>query len=137
VDLQGNIAKWYVKPGDEVSAGTVLADIETDKATMAFENQDDGFIAALLQPNGAKDIPVGATVAIIVEEEGDVAAFANYSGSEAAAAASAGAGAAAAADAPAAAAPPAAGSFPDYIVSLHCTHTASGWELKQHWGGGG
>lgn len=39
---QGNIAKWYVKEGDEVSAGSVLADIETDKATMSFENQEDG-----------------------------------------------------------------------------------------------
>jgi pyruvate dehydrogenase E2 component (dihydrolipoamide acetyltransferase) len=100
----------------------VLADIETDKATLAFENQDEGFIAALLKPDGAKDIPVGETVAIIVEEEGDVAAFANYSGSDAAAApAPAGAGTeapAAAAPTAAPAAPPAGGSFPDYIVSL-------------------
>jgi pyruvate dehydrogenase E2 component (dihydrolipoamide acetyltransferase) len=36
---QGNIAKWYVKVGDEIAPGTVLADIETDKATLAFENQ--------------------------------------------------------------------------------------------------
>lgn len=39
---RGNIAKWHVKEGDEVRAGTVLADIETDKATLAFENQEDG-----------------------------------------------------------------------------------------------
>lgn len=113
--MQGNIAKWYVKTGDEVAAGTVLADIETDKATMAFENQEDGFIAALLKPDGAKDIPVGEAVAIIVEEASDIAAFANYSSSDAAA--PAGAGAPAPAAAAPAAAQPAAGSFPDYTVS--------------------
>jgi len=118
--LQGNIAKWYVKTGDEIAAGTVLADIETDKATLAFENQDDGFIAAILKPDGAKDIPVGEPVAIIVEDADDVAAFANYTSSEAASAAPAAAGqpAAAAAAAPQpAAAGAAGGSWPDYTVS--------------------
>eukprot|EP00879_Flechtneria_rotunda_P001842 GHRR01002009.1.p1 GENE.GHRR01002009.1~~GHRR01002009.1.p1 ORF type:complete len:635 (+),score=234.41 GHRR01002009.1:105-2009(+) len=75
---QGNIAKWYVKSGDEIAAGTVLADIETDKATLAFENQEDGYIAAILKPEGSKDIPVGEPVAIVVEEQDQVAAFANY-----------------------------------------------------------
>jgi pyruvate dehydrogenase E2 component (dihydrolipoamide acetyltransferase) len=118
--LQGNIAKWHVKTGDEIAPGTVLADIETDKATLAFENQDDGFIAALLKPDGAKDIPVGEAVAIIVEEEGDIAAFANYSSSSSEAAAPAAAPAAPAAPAasqPAAPAAASAGSFPDYTVS--------------------
>jgi pyruvate dehydrogenase E2 component (dihydrolipoamide acetyltransferase) len=106
------IAKWYVKVGDEIAAGTVLADIETDKATLAFENQEDGFIAAIVKAEGSKDVPVGETVAIIVEEASDVAAFASYSGGDAAAAA---------APAPAAAATPApaAGSFPEHIVSPH------------------
>jgi pyruvate dehydrogenase E2 component (dihydrolipoamide acetyltransferase) len=118
--LQGNIAKWHVKPGDEIAPGTVLADIETDKATLAFENQDDGFIAALLMPDGAKDIPVGETVAIIVEEEGDIAAFANYSSSSSSEAAAAPAASQPAAPA-AAASQAAAGSFPDYTVSIHNT----------------
>jgi pyruvate/2-oxoglutarate dehydrogenase complex dihydrolipoamide acyltransferase (E2) component len=117
--LWPQIAKWYVKVGDEIAAGTVLADIETDKATLAFENQEDGFIAAIVKPEGAKDVPVGETVAIVVEDEADVAAFAGYSGGDAAAAAAAPAAAApAAAEAPAAAAAPAAaGSLPDHIVS--------------------
>ena len=77
---QGNIAKWHVSPGDEIAPGTVLADIETDKATLAFENQEDGFIAAILRPDGARDVPVGEAVAIIVEDSADVAAFAGYKG---------------------------------------------------------
>lgn len=44
---QGNIVSWHVKEGDEVSPGTVLAEIETDKATLAFENQDEGFVSIL------------------------------------------------------------------------------------------
>ncbi|KAG2437613.1 hypothetical protein HYH02_011252 [Chlamydomonas schloesseri] len=75
---QGNIAKWHVKLGQEVAPGTVLADIETDKATLAFENQDDGFVAKLLVPDGARDIPVGQPVLVLVEDAGSVAAFANF-----------------------------------------------------------
>jgi hypothetical protein len=75
---QGNVAAWHVKEGDAVGAGTSLADIETDKATMTFENQDDGFVAKLVVPSGAKDVPVGAPVAILVEEADQVAAFANW-----------------------------------------------------------
>lgn len=55
---QGNIVSWQVKEGDEVAPGTVLAEIETDKATLAFENQDEGFIAKILAPAGSKDIKV-------------------------------------------------------------------------------
>lgn len=120
---QGNIAKWYVKVGDEISAGTVLADIETDKATLAFENQEDGFIAAIVRPEGSKDVPVGETVAIVVEEAADVAAFTNYSDSSASAAPAAAAEAPAAGTAEAEAAPaPAAGadagSYPEHTVSF-------------------
>jgi pyruvate/2-oxoglutarate dehydrogenase complex dihydrolipoamide acyltransferase (E2) component len=131
------IAKWYVKVGDEIAAGTVLADIETDKATLAFENQEDGVIAAIIKPDGSKYVPVGETVAIVVEEAADVAAFAGYSGGDAAAAAAPAAAAAAAPaaaeSAAAAAAAPAAGSFPDHIVSFaawcyHCTK----YVLQQH-----
>lgn len=83
---KGNIIKWYVKPGDEVKSGTVLADIETDKATLAFENQEDGFLAQLLIPEGSRDIEVGAPVAIICEESASIPSFANYATSAAAAA---------------------------------------------------
>jgi hypothetical protein len=60
----GNLTKWYVKVGDEVGPGTVLADVETDKAVMAFENQEEGFVARLLVPDGSRDVPVGTPVAI-------------------------------------------------------------------------
>ena len=76
---QGNIAKWYVKVGDQVQPGSVLADIETDKATLAFENQEDGYVASILVPEGTKDIPIGRPVAVLVEEKADIAAFANFS----------------------------------------------------------
>jgi len=76
---RGNITKWLVKEGDEIRPGVVLAEIETDKATMALENQDDGFIAKLVLPSGSRDITVGTTVAIIVEDKAAVTAFTNYS----------------------------------------------------------
>lgn len=79
---QGNIAQWQVKEGQEVAAGDVLADIETDKATMAWENQDEGFIAKILKPSGSKDIAVGTPCAILVEEEDKVTAFKDYKGED-------------------------------------------------------
>jgi len=75
---QGNIAAWLVKEGDEIAPGDILCDVETDKATMGWENQDDGYIAKLLKPSGSQDIPVGTPLAILVEDEADVAAFADY-----------------------------------------------------------
>lgn len=52
-----------------MGAGDEMAEIETDKATMAWESQDDGFIAKILLQEGAKDIPVGTPAMIFVEEE--------------------------------------------------------------------
>ncbi|KAK9814941.1 hypothetical protein WJX73_002559 [Symbiochloris irregularis] len=75
---QGNLTSWKVKVGDEVAPGTVLAEIETDKATLEWENQDDGFIAKLLQEDGARDLAVGTPLAVLVEEEESVSAFADY-----------------------------------------------------------
>ncbi|CAL8471164.1 g10706 [Coccomyxa elongata] len=75
---QGNIAEWKKKEGDEVSAGDSIAEVETDKATMDWESQDDGFIAKLLVPDGAKDLPVGSPVAVFVEDQDAVSAFANF-----------------------------------------------------------
>ena len=56
--------RLQVKEGDEVAAGDVLCDVETDKATMAWENQDDGFVAKILLEAGAQNIPVG-TAALV------------------------------------------------------------------------
>jgi pyruvate dehydrogenase E2 component (dihydrolipoamide acetyltransferase) len=74
----GSVARWHVKEGQAVAPGDVLADIETDKATLAFENQEDGFIAKILVAEGARDVPVGQPVAVMVEDEAAVAAFASY-----------------------------------------------------------
>ncbi len=52
--------------------------METDKATMEWESQEDGFIAKLLKLDGAKDIPVGTNVVVLVEDEASIAAFKDY-----------------------------------------------------------
>lgn len=75
----GTIAKWEIAEGEEFSAGSVIASIETDKATMDFEAQDDGILAKILKDGAdATDLPVGMPIAIVVEEPEDVAAFADY-----------------------------------------------------------
>ena len=56
----------------------MIAEVETDKATMEWESQEDGYIAKLLVSDGAKDIAVGTPVVVLVEELGDVAAFKSY-----------------------------------------------------------
>ena len=65
----GNIAKWNKKEGEPFAAGDSLAEVETDKATMDWEAQDDGFVAKLLVDEGAKDISVGQPVLVTVEDE--------------------------------------------------------------------
>ena len=65
----------------------MLAEIETDKAVVDFEMQEEGYVAALLFDEGAKDVPLGTAVAIIVDNKDDIAAFANYKGGDAAASA--------------------------------------------------
>lgn len=68
VTIQGNIAKWCKQIGDKVGPGDILASIETDKATVDFEMQEEGYVAQLLFPEGAKDVPLGTVIAILVEE---------------------------------------------------------------------
>jgi pyruvate dehydrogenase E2 component (dihydrolipoamide acetyltransferase) len=75
---KGNITKWYKKEGESVSAGDVICDVETDKATVGYEMVDDGVIAKILIQEGAKDVPLGAPVAIMVTDAKDVAAFKDY-----------------------------------------------------------
>jgi pyruvate dehydrogenase E1 component beta subunit len=68
---EGKLAKWHVKEGDAVKAGDILAEIETDKATMEFESIDSGRIAKLLVPEGAEAVKVNAPIAeLAVEGEG-------------------------------------------------------------------
>ncbi|XP_074656975.1 dihydrolipoyllysine-residue acetyltransferase component of pyruvate dehydrogenase complex, mitochondrial-like [Tubulanus polymorphus] len=78
----GTIISWEKKEGDQLSEGDLLAEIETDKATMGFETPEEGFLAKVLVAAGTKDIPIGKLLCIIVNDESDVAAFANYEASE-------------------------------------------------------
>ena len=74
----GSIAKWNVQAGDIVKAGDVYCSVETDKAVMDFEAQDEAVVAKLLVAAGS-DVAVGTPVMILVSEVADVAAFASYS----------------------------------------------------------
>jgi len=69
---EGTLAKWLVKEGDEVKSGDILAEIETDKATMEFEAVDEGRIAKILVPEGTEGVKVGAPIAILAGEGEDV-----------------------------------------------------------------
>jgi pyruvate dehydrogenase E2 component (dihydrolipoamide acetyltransferase) len=100
---KGNLAKWLKKEGDKVKSGDVIAEIETDKATMEVEAVDEGTIAKILVPEGTQDVPVNDVIAVMAGDGEDVKA--------------AGAGAAAApapkpAEAPKEAPKPAAASAP-------------------------
>ncbi|HEY7958648.1 MAG TPA: 2-oxo acid dehydrogenase subunit E2, partial [Sphingomicrobium sp.] len=74
---EGTLAKWLVKEGDEVKSGDILAEIETDKATMEFEAVDEGKVAKILVPEGSEGVKVGAPIAILAGEGEDAAAAAN------------------------------------------------------------
>lgn len=74
----GNIGSWNKQPGDTLSPGEVLVEIETDKAQMDFEFQDDGVLAKILVSSGEKDVAVGNPIAVYVDDAGDVAAFENF-----------------------------------------------------------
>lgn len=108
---EGVLVKWLKKEGDAINPGDVVAEVETDKATMEMESYESGFLAKIVAPLG-KGIPVGNAIAIIIEEEGeDISAELAKLGLGPAPAAPAPA-APAAAPAPAPAAPAAAASAP-------------------------
>ncbi|MCJ1437343.1 pyridoxine biosynthesis protein [Xylographa pallens] len=69
---EGNIASWKVKEGDSFSTGDVLLEIETDKAQMDVEAQDDGIVAKIIQSDGAKGVRVGMRIAVLAEPEDDL-----------------------------------------------------------------
>ena len=71
---EGTLAKWLVKEGDTVASGDVLAEIETDKATMEFEAVDEGKVAKILVPEGTDGVKVGTPIALIAGEGEDVSA---------------------------------------------------------------
>ncbi len=74
---EGNLAKWHKKEGDAVKAGDVIAEIETDKATMEFEAVDEGTIGKILVPEGAQGVKVNQPIAVLLEEGEDKSALAN------------------------------------------------------------
>ena len=74
---EGSIAKWNVKEGDSFEAGSSLCDVETDKASVSMDATDDGIMAKILVAEGST-IKVGDAICVVVEEIGDVAAFANF-----------------------------------------------------------
>src|ERR1700751_556415 len=71
---KGNLARWLKKEGDKVRAGEVLAEIETDKATMEVEGVDEGVLAKIVVPEGTADVPVNDVIALIAGEGEDVSA---------------------------------------------------------------
>lgn len=75
---QGNIGSWKKQIGESIVPGDVLVEIETDKALMEFECQEEGVLATILLPTGTKDVPVGKELAVICENASDVTAFKNY-----------------------------------------------------------
>src|SRR5205823_12842737 len=73
---KGNLAKWLKKEGDPVKAGDIIAEIETDKATMEVEAADEGVLAKIVVPEGTADVPVNQLIAVLAGEGEDVKAAA-------------------------------------------------------------
>lgn len=73
---EGTLAKWLVKPGDTISSGDIMAEIETDKATMEFEAVDEGVLASIAVEEGSEGVKVGTVIAMLAEEGEDVDAVA-------------------------------------------------------------
>src|SRR3974377_930118 len=69
---KGNLAKWLKKEGDKIKPGDVIAEIETDKATMEYEAVDEGTLAKIVVPEGAADVPVNQLIAVMAAEGEDV-----------------------------------------------------------------
>jgi Biotin-requiring enzyme/e3 binding domain len=72
---EGNISSWKVKEGDSFSTGDILLEIETDKATMDVEAQDDGIMAKILQADGTKSVQVGSRIAVLAEPGDDISSI--------------------------------------------------------------
>src|SRR5579862_5065995 len=73
---KGNLARWLKKEGDKIKSGDVIAEIETDKATMEYEAVDEGTLAKIVVPEGAQDVAVNAVIAVLASEGEDIKAAA-------------------------------------------------------------
>src|SRR5215472_1798266 len=71
---KGNLAKWVKSEGDQVKSGDVIAEIETDKATMEVEATDEGTLGKILVPEGTSDVAVNTPIAMILSEGEDASA---------------------------------------------------------------
>jgi pyruvate dehydrogenase E2 component (dihydrolipoamide acetyltransferase) len=80
---QGNIQSWAKKVGDELAPGEPIAEIETDKASMDFEFQEEGYLAKILMDAGSKEVPVGQPIAVYVEDASEVPAFESFTAADA------------------------------------------------------
>src|SRR5438874_13823927 len=87
---EGKPARWLKKEGDSVHSGDVIAEIETDKATMEYEAADEGRLGKIIVPEGAQGIKVNAPIAVLLEEGEDASALEGFSASAAPAAPAAG-----------------------------------------------
>src|SRR5512139_2608384 len=72
---KGNLAKWLKKEGDQVKSGDVIAEIETDKATMEVEAADEGTLGKILVPEGTTDVAVNTPIAVILAEGEDARGY--------------------------------------------------------------
>ncbi len=79
---EGTLAKWNVKPGDEVKSGDVIAEIETDKATMEVEAVEEGTVGKLLVEEGTEGVKVNEVIALLLEEDEDESALEDYAPGE-------------------------------------------------------
>src|ERR1700758_5532202 len=79
---KGNLSKWLKKEGDAIKTGDVIAEIETDKATMEYEAVDDGVMAKIVVPEGTSDVPVHQLIAVMAQEGEDPKAAATAAKAE-------------------------------------------------------
>src|SRR3569832_400666 len=74
---KGNLAKWLKKEGETIKSGDVIAEIETDKATMEVEAADEGTLGKILVPEGTADVAVNTPIAMLLSEGEDASAISN------------------------------------------------------------
>ncbi|XP_023410558.1 dihydrolipoyllysine-residue acetyltransferase component of pyruvate dehydrogenase complex, mitochondrial isoform X2 [Loxodonta africana] len=114
----GTIARWEKKEGEKINEGELIAEVETDKATVGFESLEECYMAKILVAEGTRDVPVGAIICITVEKPEDIEAFKNYTLDSSAAPTPQAAPApspAAAASPPASSAQPPGSSYPTHM----------------------
>src|SRR5580658_4100322 len=82
---EGSVARWLKKEGDEIHSGDIIAEIETDKATMEYEAVDEGRLGKIIVPEGTQGIKVNQPIAVLLEEGEDASAIGDVSAPEPAA----------------------------------------------------